>query len=278
MRLDRIGVPIFACAALSGCGPDIGFDLQYEPDPECISPAQRTGRSVTVGGTVRDHVTGEPVAGAEVDFNTAWDVLDEFPAGCAPISTFTAAADGRFGPQTVDVDSPGTRLVALFLVRGEGLAATASDQTLTCEQADCEAIDHTIAAPTRELADRWRRELERGGMPDVANRGLVLFQFREPDGGPAEGVVPHHVASDSLLVPDVQVRFFEPDRVTLAPPGTAATTAAGLAIIALDEEYTADYIFGERGEDFWDITGVLGPPGWIFLEGQHRSVPDPTGE
>lgn len=272
MVCTMVPIAIAAGAALAGCVDGIEFDFPPpQPITDCVEASVRSAETATISGVVRDHVTAEPIAGADVAFTTAWDVPREFPPPeCEPLATFTTSGEGGFGPQAIEVGSHLWPPIVLFTVTGEGLADTTSDQTLSCEADDCGTLDHAIAAPARRLADSWRQELERGGMPDASSRGLVLFEFREPDGAPAEGVVPwalHGEVRDVL--PDVEVRFLEPDRVTLAPLGTAATTASGIALIGLDgriEGETAQYVFGERGDDLWQLTGVLDPPGWIFVE------------
>ena len=270
MRLPSIFVPLTLCAALAGCVD--GLDAPPVPEtPECVPPATRAGQSAVISGEIVDQVTGEPIA-ADVAFNTAWDVVDAFPGECEPLATFTTSDDGRFGPRTIDVGSTEYPPIALFMITGDDLADTASDQTLTCDGADCDDLDHAMAVPERDLAGGWRRELERGGMPGASSRGLVLFRFNEADGSPAAGVVPQTLTAEPVLVPGVQVRFLEDDRATLAPPDTAETTASGMAIIGIDEELVSGYIFGARGDDSWDSVDVLSPPGWIFLEDE-RPVP-----
>jgi hypothetical protein len=269
MRLDLLMVPLAAWAVLSGCDAG-GLDGDFqgpEPSPPCIEAADRPANSVTVAGVVVDHATGEPVDSAEVAVNTAWDVEAEFPGDCDPLATLTTSPDGLFGPKKVDVGSNFSPPIAIFMVSGGGLADTASDETLTCGGVVCDDVDHTVAAPSRSLAAAWRAELEAGGMPDAGSRGLILFEYREPDGSPAEGVTPAALSDGAReLTPDVEVRFLDDDRVTLAPPGTAATTASGLALIGIGDDVVGEYVYGLRGDDDWQLTGVLDPAGWIFVE------------
>jgi hypothetical protein len=244
---------------------DDGADDDGADPPECIDPADREGLSVTVSGQVVDHATGGPIA-ADVAFNTAWDVKDDFPAGCDPLATFATDADGAFGPETVDMNTVNDPPIGLFLVTGDQVADTLSDARLACGGAECVEVDHTIVAPARELADGWREQMEIEGMPDATTRGLVVFRFRESDGSPAEAVVPQTLSGAALLRPDIDMRFLDEDGVSLAAAGTDATTASGIAIVAIPDQAPTDYVFGTRDEDRWDALGVLAPPGWLFLE------------
>ncbi|HTE54969.1 MAG TPA: hypothetical protein VK698_29145 [Kofleriaceae bacterium] len=254
-------------SADDGSDDGSGDDGEAEPPP-CVDPADRRGLSVTVSGQVVDHATGEPIA-ADVAFNTAWEVADDFPAGCDPLATFTTSTDGDggFGPETVDVGTVNRPPVGIFMVSGSDVADTASDQTIICIGTDCDDLDHIIVAPTRDLADGWREQMEVDGMPEATTRGLVVFRFRETDGSPAEGVVPQTLSGPDLLRPDLDMRFLDDDGVSLAPPGTDATTASGIAIIAVPGAAPSDYVYGSReGGDQWSALGVLAPPGWLFLE------------
>lgn len=257
---------------LGGCLDEGGLDFDVPEPPECIDAEERAALQAIVSGGVTDFATGEPID-ADVAVNTAWDVADTFPATCEPLATFTASAEVGFGPETVDVGTPRVPPIALFLVTGDDLADTASDQRLTCATSSCGPVDHVIAAPPRALADEWRRQMAEDGMPDAETRGLVLFRFNEADGSPAAGVVPRIFTGDPDLAPGEQVRFLEEDRVTLAPPDTAETTASGVAIIAIPNKAISTDVFGDRGEeDTWEPVGVLAPRGWLFLEDE-RPVP-----
>ena len=283
-RLVHAALPVLL-AALVGCvagdddGPsgdpgddgsaddssDDGQDDDGAAPPECIDPADRAGLSVTVSGQVIDHATGEPIA-AEVAFNTAWDVKDDFPAGCDPLATFVTDGEGGFGPETVDMNTANDPPIGLFLVTGHDVADTLSDARLACSGAECAEVDHTIVAPARDLADGWREQMEIEGMPDATTRGLVLFRFRESDGAPAAAVVPQTLSGAAILRPDIDMRFLDDDGVSLAPAGTDQTTASGIALVAIPDQAPTDYVFGTRGDDRWDALGVLAPPGWLFLE------------
>ena len=252
-------------------GSDDGSGDDGVEPPACVDPADRAGLSVTVSGHVLDHATGEPIE-ADVAFNTAWDVADDFPAGCDPLATFVTDVDGAFGPETVDANTVNDPPIGIFLVSGDDVADTLSDTRMTCSGAECDDVDHTIVAPTRELADGWREQMEVDGMADATTRGLIVFRFREADGSPAEGVVPQTLSGPDLLRPDLDMRFLDEDGVSLAPAGTDRTTASGIALIALGDEAPTDYVFGTRGEERWSALGVLAPPGWLFLEDE-RPVP-----
>jgi hypothetical protein len=280
MRFASIIVPLSACAFLCGCFDDIDpLDDGFEPpppDPACIEAADRGEHSVTVAGAVVDFETGEPVDRADVAVNTAWDIEAEFPATCPPLAVLATDGDGLFGPETVDAGSTISPPIAIFLVSGAGLADTASDETLDCPGRKCADVDHAIAAPAEDLAESWRAELEADGMPNADQRGLILFQYLELDGSPAEGVEPATLSGGAAkLIPDVEVRFLEADGVTLAPPGTAETTASGFALIGVSGEIVDEYVFGVRGEgESWPLIGALDPTGWIFVEQARMLEPE----
>jgi hypothetical protein len=301
----------FMAAAMAGClfvgdddgrgdgGDDVdddgGDDLPDRPDaappgtPGCPAPETGEHSTVILAGEVTDYVTGAPIAGAEVLINVAWEGDNPFPTECAPLATLTTSEDGRFGPSEVDLGARYFQPILLFRVVGEGIADTASDQTLDCgDEVDCGNLAHAIAAPSRELVAAWRAELADGGMPEADTRGLVLFEFRNPDATPAANVVPWNgFFYEDALVPDTQVRFLEPDRATVAPTETLTTTDSGVAVIGIDpfeeeterggEEFdsgdTVAYISGTRVAQHWDQTGVLMTDGWVFLEDKQQSLP-----
>lgn len=242
-------------------------------EPDCVDDELRDERSAVLSGAVNDHETGAPIAGAVVSISTAWDTSAAFPIDCPVLDELTTDGDGLFGPADVELGTPLSPPIALFLVTGADVADTASDQRLVCDTAGCDDLDHSIVAPARDLADGWRTELARGGMDDADSRGLVLFSFRNTDGTPAEGVTPWSgIFEATELEPGSEVRFLEEDRVTLAPPDTRRTTASGLALIGVDtDDYVGQFVSGTRGADSWEETGVLIPPGWIFLEDKQQS-------
>lgn len=286
---------VISCLALSGCivfddGAGEGDDDDGSPAPPDAGPADRPDAApedrfdcdpddaeethpVSVAGTVIDHATGDPIAGAEVAVGSAWHLGGGFPQECPPIATLTTSSDGRFGPAMVDVRSPSfSPPYVIFMVTGEGVAPTASDQAMDCIDAECSPIeDHVVAAPTEELATQWRQELERGGVPDAATRGLVLFAFTNLDGSPAEDVVLWQgLFETDALDPDEEVRFLAADRITLAPTGVIATTESGLALLGVGSEEPdqgdGTFIYGTRVADQWEVLGALHDPGWIFVE------------
>ena len=308
-RMDDDGamrfILVLVCSlALSGClfvgdddgrgdgadfGDDGGDDVD-QPDagppgtPVCGEPEAGDTSVVTVSGQVVDYASGEPIAGAEVAINVAWDAANPFPSECAPLDTFTTDDDGRFGPAEVDLQALHFFPIMLLRVTGDEIAPTASDQRVDCglDGLDCGELAHTIAAPSREVVAAWREELTAGGMPDVDDRGLVAFEFRNPDATPASDVIPWiGLIGEDALEPGTQVRFLEADRATLAPPDTAATTAGGVALIGLepsdavddgfDPEDAAEFIRGTRASDGWDETGVITAPGWVFLEDKQQT-------
>ncbi len=299
----------FSLPALSGClfgdddergddfgdfgdGDDFGDggDDPAQPDagpgatPGCGAPEPGRNSVMTVSGQVVDYASGEPIAGAEVAINVAWDPANPFPTECAPLDTLMTGEDGRFGPAEVDLQTIQYFPIVLLRVTGDEITPTASDQRLDCGEDgfDCGELDHRIAAPSREVFAAWREELMAGGMTDADDRGLVAFEFRNPDAMPASDVIPWiGLIGEDALEPGTQVRFLEEDRATLAPPDTAATTASGVALIGLlpsdgvddgyDPEDALDFIRGTRVSDGWDETGVITAPGWVFLEDKQQA-------
>ncbi len=264
---------------VSGCGggDDGGApDATPQPDatpppPGCIQPDTRDNHTVTVSGTVRDWATDQPVVGANVDVNTAWDVQGNFPVTaalmCPPIVSLTTDVNGQFGPAMIEIGSSVEPPITIFMVTGAGVAPTASDARVGgCTAVDCGNQGHIMSVPSEALAAAWRAELATGGMPNAAQRGLVLFQYREL-AGPAAGV---EALEGTLVVSPLalgtQVRFLEADLTTLAPATQAVTLASGVAVIGLDVTDNATFIAGRRGADMWTGIGVLLPDGWFFLE------------
>lgn len=289
-------LPVLSCLALTGCvifdddggdtddggdsspaddgsvdpGPDAGpgiDELDCQPDDP-----EETYR-VRVSGIVIDHATGAPITGADVAVGSAWYLGGGLPHECPPVAALTTDDEGRFGPADVDVKAPTfAPPYVIFMVTGEGLAPTASDQTMDCEGTACEPVEgHVVAAPSQELATEWRQELERGGMEAAASRGLVLFAFTNLDGSPAEDVVLWQgFFEDEALDPNQEVRFLEADGITLASTSAITTTESGLALIGVGseepDETDSAFIRGTRIADLWEMTGVLHDPGWIFVE------------
>lgn len=251
-------------------------------DPNCVSADVRSAATLIVSGQVQSFTADEPLDDAEVRFSTAWDAGDSFPEECPAIASFTTDADGRFGPETVEAGSPRTPPVAIFMVTGDEVAPTASDQTFQCDTSDCGNLAHTIRTPSAELASTWRAQLADGGMQDADSTGLVLFEFRETDGMPAAGVIPTGLWPGSGdegevdLAPGTQVRFLAADRATLEPADATETTASGLAVISFGDtgDVVAAAVAGHRGEaEVWAGVGVLTSPGWLFLEDRRRTGP-----
>lgn len=265
-------VLILACGCGGGGGGDDPDAAEAQPDagpppPGCIQNDVRDDHTVTVSGSVRDWVTGNPVAGATVEVNTAWDVDGNFPPllGCPPIVTLTTDSNGQFGPAMIQAGSTTEPPIMMYMVSGAGLARTASDARLgNCMGVDCGNQGHPMRVPSETLVQGWRTELELGGMPLAATRGLVLFDFREL-AGPAAGVIPQD-GSLVDLVAGTEVRFLEDDRMTLAPATATATTPAGVALIGVDAVDNESQVAGRRGGDTWLPTGVLVTDGWVFLE------------
>jgi hypothetical protein len=283
-----------ACSLiLSGClfiGDDDSSDAVAQPDagppgtPGCGATEPGRTSVVTVSGQVVEYATGESIVGAVVAINVAWDPANPFPSECAPLETLTSGADGRFGPVEVDLQAIQYFPIVLLRVTGDEITPTASDQRVDCglDGLDCGELTHTIAAPSRELAAAWREDLAEGGMPDIDDRGLVAFEFRNPDATPASDVIPWiGLFGEGALDPGTQVRFLDADRATLAPPDTAATTASGVALIGLersdgiddgfDPGDAVDFISGTRVSDGWAETGVITAPGWVFLEDKQQT-------
>ncbi|MEJ7598269.1 MAG: hypothetical protein WKG01_10195 [Kofleriaceae bacterium] len=238
-------------------------DPPTEPEVDCTFDRSTP---VTVSGTVLDFSTKTPVAGASVELNTAWNGTSGFPGpkACPALATLETGPDGRFGPITIDVPSDRTDNFLLFLVEGADREPTASDNRI-CTDATC-VLDHTISAPSLLVAANWRIGLAAGGVMDADSRGLVAFEYLEPTGAPAIGVISDYLTDKVTdLAPGAQVRYLAPDRTALAPVNTASTTASGVALIASQGEGSM-VIGGHREGVGWQLTGCLHEAGWIFLE------------
>jgi hypothetical protein len=258
-------------------------DLSEPPDPGPPCPGQGFDERAhaTVSGSVVDFATGAPVAGAQVDVNNGWETFAPFPEGCPPIATFTTRDDGTFGPETLAIGSSVEPPILIFLVTGADRAQTASDLRVNgCVEAQCGDVVHSIAAPAADLAAAWRTELAAGGMPLADERGLIAFEFREPDGTPAAGVRPSTTTGTGLrlLEPGSEMRFLDADRATMAPADQSSTLASGLALTAFDAPDDRDteirYVGGERGEEpveHWFSVGCLVRDGWVFLEDRRKT-------
>ncbi|HUS66896.1 MAG TPA: hypothetical protein VMZ28_20300 [Kofleriaceae bacterium] len=274
---------------VAGCGGSSGGGADAAPPADaadtwddCNPDEVRSERTAEISGQVIDYVELDSIDSAYVEFTTAWDTNSIAPAEqCGVIDSFRTGDDGRFGPETLEVGSQLTPPIALFEVSEGGRARTLSDQSMTCEGADgvCLAPDPLIRAPAAALGLAWREELEARGVADALGRGVVVFEYREADGTPAEGVTATLWGGESAeeLEVDVQVSYLAADRTALAPAGTSATTESGVALISVDAPYNAVTIGGHRGagEDAeqWDDVGVLVMRGWFFLEDQRVSAP-----
>jgi hypothetical protein len=241
--------------------------------PGCIQSDTRDDHTVTVSGAVRDWVTGDPVAGATVDVNTAWDVDGNFPDTpalmCPPIISFTTNMNGQFGPAQISIGSSLEPPITIFMVSGGGRARTASDARVggcMLGVVDCGNQGHIMMVPSESLAAEWRAELEAGGMPNAAQRGLTLYLFNEL-AGPAAGV---EALEGTLVVrplmPGIEVRYMNADRATLAIASQTTTLASGVAVIGLDATDNEAFVAGRRGGESWTGLGVLMVDGWFFLE------------
>lgn len=281
---------LLAVCMVAGCGGssggDGGADAGPTPDAggwgDCNPDDVRAEWTAEISGQVIDYVELDSIDNAKVEFTTAWDTNSIAPAEqCGVIDSFRTGDDGRFGPETLEVGSQLTPPIALFEVSEGGRARTLSDQSMTCEDASgsCLSPDHLIRAPAAALGLAWREELEARGAVDALGQGIVVFEFREADGTPAEGVTPTLWGGESAmeLDVDVEVSYLAADRMTLAPAGTSATTESGVALISVDAPYNAVTIGGYRGEgedaEAWDDVGVLVMRGWFFLEDQRVEMP-----
>jgi hypothetical protein len=241
-----------------------------EPDPDppapACDPAIRGTKLVTVSGTVIDFSTGAPVAGAIVDVGTTLDGTED---DCPVEATLTTAADGTFGPTSVALGSTSDPVFVMFRVHGEGRALTTSDNR-TCPDASCE-LAHTIASVSAELGETWRAALAAGGMADAATRGIIAFEYREPDATPAVDVVANVVeigqtGGPRALVPGTEVRYLADGGSALQPPAATRTSSSGWALVSLDTELI--FVGGSRDGVTWQSTGCTLEDGSIFLEGR----------
>jgi hypothetical protein len=274
MRPHHLLVPALSLSAVLGaCGtdPDDTPIITSIPVAPCGAEPGLDELQVTVQGTVVDFETNEPRAGVTVDVARVWEPEAVFPNDSCSVARLTTDAAGRFGPATVSLGpSPSlfeTKYV-LFLAQGAGISPTASDNRVTTISGG-EPIDHTITAPSLELADVWRTELSEGGMNNARTRGLVAFRFEDANAVPAAGVVGLYTTffDDRPLERGDEVRYLAADRVTLERVSQPSTTASGMALIgtAPAPNGTRD-IGGLRGAEDWGDTGCLFGDGWLFLE------------
>jgi len=165
----------------------------------------------------------------------------------------------------------------IVMVRGGSpapRAPTASDARLSCTSSpSCSPIDVRVTAPSMELADAWRTQLQLEGMLGAATRGLVILEYRDPSGMPVAGVVPfvREGTTDRELAPTREVRFLGADRRSLVRADATMTGTSGMAVIALDA--SSGFVGGRhvsQGAWIWQPVGVLFADGWIFLEDRAR--------
>lgn len=253
---DRDETPIITSIPVAPCGPDPALD---ELD-------------VTVQGTVVDFLTGEPRAGVTVDVARVWEPEAVFPDDSCSVAKLTTDAAGRFGPVSVKL-GPAPSLFeskyVLFLAQGDEISPTGSDNRVMVGS----TIDHTIAAPSLELIDTWRSELDEGGMNAARTRGLVAYRYDEADGTPATGVIAQRatILGNNTLERGSEVRYLSADRATLQPVSRPSTTASGLALIGVApiDRGTVE-IAGARNGESWGDIGCLVGEGWVFLEWTRR--------
>ncbi len=266
-HLAMLGV-VLAVVLGAGCmdsGDDLG-NFPPPPQPQPLPPAKP--HRMLIDGTVLDFTTGAPVAGATVDLGTAW--------GSEPhprLVTTTTGADGRFGP--IELATLGSDYV-LFTVTGAGRTRTLSDNH-ECEGQLC-TLTHRLVVPSSTLAAQWRSDLAAGGMPDAATRGLIAFQYQQPNsdvGSP--GVVPYGLVdaggdhpTERDLRGGPEVRFVGADRAALLPATQTSTSEAGVAVISADDSSLA-FIGGKRQLEDWALTLCLVENGAIFLEDREES-------
>jgi hypothetical protein len=279
MRPHQLLVPALSLsAALLGCGADLDNTpiITAIPVAPCGAEPGLDELQVTVQGTVVDLESNEPRAGVTVDVARVWEPEAVFPADSCSVARLTTDAAGRFGPATVSLGpSPSffeTKYV-LFLAQGAGISPTATDNRVAIIGGG-DPIDHTITAPSLELADVWRAELSEGGMSNARTRGLVAFRFEDANAAPAAGVVGLYATffEDRPLERGDEVRYLAPDGVTVERVAQSATTTSGMALIGVAPAQNGTReIGGLRGAEDWGETGCLVGDGWMFFE-QSRPV------
>jgi hypothetical protein len=256
---------VFASLLLVACAgnPD---PIDEPPVAPSCDPAVRATKLVTISGNVVDFTTGAAVAGATVDVGTTLDGTQE---DCPVEATLTTNADGTFGPMDVELGSLGSPVFVMFRVHGEGRALTTSDNR-TCPDARCE-LAHTIASVSEEVAAAWRADLAAGGMADAETRGLVAFEFREPDDAPATNVLATVIelgesGGERNLQPGAEVRYVDADNASLLPAPATSTSESGWALLGLEQGFV--FVGGTRDDVTWQPTGCTIEGGAIFLEGR----------
>jgi len=273
--------PTVLIAALPACADNGPLAERLdEPDVPIPSDCNTAGTtSFDVSGTIVDYATGEPVAGANVDFTEAFSGAQIFPTtGCLIGATAVTNAQGAFGP--VRVTTPDSGPIVAYLVTGAGRAPTVHDKSVGC-LLGCNSPPQTITVPSQELMDVWRQELYDGGMEYALNRGLVAYKFHDSEGNPAVGVTPIYkrdVFSDDerRLHSGSAVRFIEADKQTLGGVTQMTTLGWGTALIgapATQKDYFR--ISGVRGSEKWASLGVMSATGWLYIESDSPDVTAP---
>ena len=268
--------PIVLFSFLPACSSGPLAERLAQPDVAIPAACAGGTTQFDVSGMVVDFVTGEPVAGATVDFTEAFTGARVFPSnGCLIAPGTVTDAAGAFGP--ISVSALEANPIVAFLVTGAGRAPTVHDKAIGC-LLGCNAPSQTITAPVQELVDGWRAELYDGGMEYAFNRGLVAYKFHDSAGMPAAGVSPiyrHDPFADGRpLRSGSEVRFLEEDRATLGRIGQTTTLGAGTALIgapATEKGYFR--IAGQRGAETWASLGVMSATGWLYLESDSPEAP-----
>lgn len=256
-----------ACLAATACIGSDGGDSDdgggRDPDAGVSDPPWE----LDVSGQVVDFVTGEVHQGPVDLEHGLWCLGDSLPYCAQGAATAESGSFSVGGEFTADLGLP------IFVVRvasgDEELAATVADRTLECvlhSTQSCTLEGLALPVLPRDLADGWRRELAAGGMADALERGLVLLEFRTPDGAPAEGVEPAAVLDGEpvALEPGTEVRFLDADRMTLLPAATGSTGPSGLILMAPRSDLAQ--VSGTSEDHRWEPTGVFALPGAIFTE------------
>lgn len=284
-RMTRLISIFVTCTVAGGCagaggagmpaGPDAGApaapsagspataDAAAAPDSGCPGDVGTLYR-VSATGTVIDFVSGAPHAapvGVELG---SWYATPPF------CPEWWLSADGGGFSRSFTLRALLGAPILVARTGGVGpLTPVLSDQTATCpsDGGPCTIDDFTVPVLSTAVASAWRAQLAAGGMEDAGTRGLVLYEFREPDGSPAQGVGPlldDIFAGPQPLAPGTEVRFLAADRRSLLPAGTMTTGESGAAIIALPGPW--GFVSGERGGVTWGAVGVSTVPGEIFFE------------